>query len=760
MRSIFTIVLFLRLSVHAEDPEALVMRGEYAQAAVLYLEQASTLDRKEAIPALLNAATCMKMSGDVSAANLHLETAREWMGAEPSNEALLEWLALKGSIQALSKRPATAIAPLREALERVGEDGDPTLRIDLLNDLGIAHAASERNQEALVVFEQVADLAPVGGNLIRARENQLIAAFQYWAGLATIQKRTVEVDSWAGEMEPRMAVARSGLETSLSKSVGVADSSDAASSAALHLRLTAAMVAHRSGSAGLANRLYAEALDQARASGIPDLENSALLGLAEQYVDAGRFADALRLLDEVRPASETLPEPDIARLEVLTAECRHALAPASADTGDAIRRAVAAVEGIRSDLARSQNISDLGRGFREFAGRPYLLLADHLLRGGNDAPRLRAARDAVELFKTWELNDFYRDDCVNLALESTRDLDRLGDPTVAVIYVVPLDGRTEILVGHDTGLKRFTSRMGSTELLATARRFRYHLESDYGTFRFLEEAELLHQQLVRPALGHLRSLGVRHLVFVLDGALGNVPPAALFDAETDRYLLEDFSVSVAPNLSLLTAPPASGPARPILAGGLSLAVGEFAALPAVEAEIDDIARLYPEKVVLKNNDFTTAAVRENLLNLPADVVHIASHGEFLGRAEECFLLTSDGRITLDQLEEMIRPKKFVGTPVGLLCLSACRTAAGDDRAALGLAGASVKSGARSVLASLWYIEDTVTAEIMVGFHRRLREHPQESKAEALRQAQLVILREDPSAHPSFWAPFILVGSWQ
>ena len=768
MRLLFLLALLLRGAVLAADPEELAVQGQYAEAAVLFLQQAKEADRMGkpgvAVPALLNAATCMKMSGDVSAAALHLETARKWMGPDAPPGSHLEWLALKGSIQALSKRPATALAPLREALALVDQHGDPALRIDILNDLGIALSAGENHEEAITCFTQAAGLSADGEKRLRARQNCLVAEFQAWSDLSIQFKRAEEVGSWPGEIATRLQAARSRLDAGISASVALLATVAENDPLALRLRLTAAMAADRSGSVALANRLYSSALEIARKSGNTGDENSALLGIAEQYVAARRPADALRLLDEVRGQASALPAPETARLEILTAECRHAIAPGSETTGNAIRRAVAAVEGIRSDLARSQYISDLGRGFREFAGRPYLLLADHLLRGdaiaGDDPDRLRAARDAVEKFKTWELNDFYRDDCVNLALDSARNLDRLDDPSVAVIYIIPLDGRTELLVGHDTGLRRFTSPVGSAELLATARRFRYHLESDYGTFRFLDEAALLHRNLVEPALAHLRKLRVKHLVFVLDGSLGNVPPGAFFDQKSNRYLLEEFSVSIAPNLSLLAAPAAAAESRPLLACGLSVAVGEFPAIPAVEAEIDGIAGLYPEKVVLKNNDFTTAAVRENLLTIPADVVHIASHGEFLGRAEECFLVTRDGRITLDQLDEMIRPKKFVGIPVGLLCLSACRTAAGDDRAALGLAGAGVKSGARSVLATLWYVEDRTTGEIMTGFHRRLRAHPENGKAEALRQAQLEILRKDPNIHPSFWAPFILVGSWK
>ena len=765
MKRLLLLTLLLRASASAADPEELAVRGQYPEAAAIFLQQAQEAGRKGkhrvAVPALLNAATCMKMSGDVSAAALHLETARKWMGPDASPRSLLEWLALKGSIQALSKRPDAAIAPLREALTLVDKHGDPALRIDLLNDLGIALSAGGNHEEAITCFAEALALSADGDKQLRARQNRLVAEFQAWSETSLLHRRSQETGALPGELATRLQSARSRLDNGIAASVALLTAAGETHPHAQHLRLTAAMAADRCGSTGLANRLYESALELAHRSGNAADENSSLLGIAEQYVNAGRHTEALRLLDEVRWQSSALPAPEAARLEILTAECRHAIAPGAEDTGNAIRRAVAAVEGIRSDLARSQYTSDLGRGFREFAGRPYLLMADHLLRKTDTDPeRLRAARDAVENFKTWELNDFYRDDCVNLALDSARNLDRLEDPSVAVIYIIPLDGRTELLVSHDTGLRRFTSPTGSVDLLAAARRFRYHLESDYGTFRFLDEARLLHQSLVHPALGHLRDLKVKHLVFVMDGSLGNVPPSAFLDAERDRFLVEDFSVSIAPNLSLLAGPAATGEPRPLLACGLSVATGGFAAIPAVDAEIDGIAALYPGKVVLKNNDFTTAAIRENLLTLPAEVVHIASHGEFLGRAEECFLLTRDGRISLDQLDEMIRPKKFVGIPVGLLCLSACRTAAGDDRAALGLAGAAVKSGARSVLATLWYVEDRTTSEIMTGFHRRLRSHPEMAKAEALRQAQLEILRRDPNIHPSFWAPFILVGSWK
>ena len=92
-------------------------------------------------------------------------------------------------------------------------------------------------------------------------------------------------------------------------------------------------------------------------------------------------------------------------------------------------------------------------------------------------------------------------------------------------------------------------------------------------------------------------------------------------------------------------------------------------------------------------------------------------------------------------------------------LSACQTAAGDDRAALGLAGVAVKSGARSALATLWYVSDEAAERIMSAFYRSLKQDESISKAEALRRAQCNLLQDPRFRHPCFWSPYLLIGNW-
>jgi CHAT domain-containing protein len=96
--------------------------------------------------------------------------------------------------------------------------------------------------------------------------------------------------------------------------------------------------------------------------------------------------------------------------------------------------------------------------------------------------------------------------------------------------------------------------------------------------------------------------------------------------------------------------------------------------------------------------------------------------------------------------------------VELLVLSACDTALGDDRAALGLAGVAVRSGARSALGSLWAISDDATYPLIVDFYQRLHE-PGVSRAEALRHAQRSLLASETFAHPFYWSAFVLLSNW-
>jgi CHAT domain-containing protein len=113
---------------------------------------------------------------------------------------------------------------------------------------------------------------------------------------------------------------------------------------------------------------------------------------------------------------------------------------------------------------------------------------------------------------------------------------------------------------------------------------------------------------------------------------------------------------------------------------------------------------------------------------------------------------------MDRLSRLIGLYRFRDEPLELLTLSACETAAGDDRAALGLAGLAIKAGARSALATLWFINDEASSILVAEFYRQLTDATI-SKAVALQRAQLKLIEDPIYQHPAYWAPFLLLNNW-
>jgi CHAT domain-containing protein len=182
----------------------------------------------------------------------------------------------------------------------------------------------------------------------------------------------------------------------------------------------------------------------------------------------------------------------------------------------------------------------------------------------------------------------------------------------------------------------------------------------------------------------------------------------------------------------------------------------FPELPRVADEINSVVAEYPGQPPLRDESFRIEAIRAGLSAPEFSAVHLATHGEFSADHRQSYVLTYDNRLTLDHLQDALGRRG--DSPLDLLVLSACRTAAGDDRAALGLAGVAVQSGARTALASLWYVSDEASAALMAGFYKRLKDG-HEGKAESLREAQRALLRDPRYRHPGFWASYLLIGNW-
>jgi CHAT domain-containing protein len=302
-------------------------------------------------------------------------------------------------------------------------------------------------------------------------------------------------------------------------------------------------------------------------------------------------------------------------------------------------------------------------------------------------------------------------------------------------------------------LAQFTTPVGRNQITATIRRLRVNLERSTSGTGYLKPARQLHDWLIKPAQAFLDSANIETIVMVPEGALRTIPISTFHDGE--QFLVQRYAVATTPGIQL-TKHLQVAASDNMLVGGLTESVQGFAELPNVQREMDTISSIY-DATTISDSNFQLQTVESELAVGGYSVAHFATHGEFSQDHAKSFILTYDDKLTLDGLQQVL-DRRDQSQPLDLLVLSACKTAAGDDRAALGLAGVAVQSGAQSALASLWYISDEATAQLIESFYTALQTN-KSSKAESLQIAQLALLNTERFKHPSFWAPYLLVGNW-
>jgi CHAT domain-containing protein len=416
----------------------------------------------------------------------------------------------------------------------------------------------------------------------------------------------------------------------------------------------------------------------------------------------------------------------------------------------AYTEAVNTLKSLRSDLAAIN--PDVQFSFQESVEPVYRQLVSLLLKSNPDQNKLKQAREVIESLQIAELDNFFREACLDAKPQQIDEL----DAQAAVIYPIILPDRLEVILSQPgKPLKQYTTNLPQTEVEKVLGQLLESLNPFFSSEERLRVSQQVYDWLIRPVEAELVTNQVKTLVFVQDGLLRNLPMSALYDGKS--YLLEKYSIAVAPGLSLVAPKALAQQQIKVLTGGLTESRQGFSALPGVQIEVNKIAAGVPSKIFL-NGDFTQSNLQKQIQGTTFPVVHLATHGQFSSNPEETFILTWDEKVRVKEFENLLRFRQQGNiNAIELLVLSACQTAAGDKRAALGLAGVAVRSGARSTLATLWSVKDESTAELMTEFYQLLARGI--SKSEALRTAQLKLLKQPQYNHPFYWAPFIIVGNW-
>ena len=419
-----------------------------------------------------------------------------------------------------------------------------------------------------------------------------------------------------------------------------------------------------------------------------------------------------------------------------------------------LTQAVATLQDIRGDLVATN--TDVQYSFRESVEPIYRSLVGLLLEDNPNQTNLIQAREVIESLQLAELENYFREACIDA---EPKQIDRI-DSHAAVIYPIILPDRLAVIVSiPNIPLSYYEQQIAEEDIEATLDKLLQSLNPIYSNKKRLEISQQVYKWTIEPIEAKLAQHDIETLVFVLDGSLRNLPMAALYDGE--QYLIEKYRVALTPGLQLLEPKAFDNQNLQAVVAGLSESNQGFSALPGVKTEVTEISQNIPSQLLL-NQEFTNASLQEQIKETPSPLVHLATHGQFSSNPEETFIVTWNDQIKVKEFEDLLRVREenINAKPIELLVMSACQTATGDKRAALGIAGVAVRSGARSTLATLWSVKDNSTVVLMDEFYKHLAQ-PDSSmtKAEALRQAQVSLIHSTDFEHPFYWAPFILVGNW-
>ncbi|OCQ91148.1 hypothetical protein BCD67_25455 [Oscillatoriales cyanobacterium USR001] len=431
------------------------------------------------------------------------------------------------------------------------------------------------------------------------------------------------------------------------------------------------------------------------------------------------------------------------------------------------------LQSVRNDLVP---ISRDGQfDFRDEIEPVYRELVDLLLRGEKpEQKNLKQAREVIEALQVAELDNFFRDACV--VVNKAEEIDRIADkydPTAAVIHAIILPDRLAIILklpGKDD-LEYRATPVSEETMRTTLSKLREDLKKPSGSPTIKLNTQNLYTWIIEPLEELLKNnpVAVETLVFVLDRSLQQIPMAVLLDPKTgEAYLFKKYAVALAPALQLIDAKSSwkdrGNQKLKLFAGGVDEAQEiegkSWEKIKEVKTEIDAISKFVATSKPLLNENFTKENIQKQIASNNYPIVHIKTHGQFSSDPEQTFIVAYKSLLRSKDLDSLVKSgSENDRRIIELLVLSACETATGDDRATLGLAGITVRAGARSTLSTLWKAKDQETTQLMGKFYEALVSgKPGMTKAKALNIAQKALFNEVSKA-TYIWSNYVLVGNW-
>ena len=762
---------------------SLLLAQSQLEPALQILEQATTLytqlgDRTGQIRSQLNQAQVLRALGFHRRALSLLTTVNQTFTSQPDSTLKAAGLRQLGNTLRLVGDLEQAHTVLTQSLRIATALASPTNITATWLSLGATAEAQKDTAKALQFYAEAATTAEPYARL-QALVNQLALAVKSQQG-ALAQDLTAQIQ----QQLPQLPINRTAVLTRLSfaKTLLTAEqtrrqgeTSNNPQPTLLSIHDIAQLLASTSQQAQRLGDIWAESYAIGTLGHVYELTEQSQDALAltqtalrlAQSIEApeliyqwqwqqGRLHDAAATTE---PAAKIFSGPDSQNPRHLRHHREAAISHYDA--------AIQTLDTIRTDLLPID--ADLQFNFRNNVEPVYRQFVDLLLRTdravAQSPQNLRKVLDTIDALQLAELEDFLR---CNLAVTSTvpveQEIARV-DPQAAFIYPIVLAQRLEIMVKlPGQPLTHRSVAVSQAQVETEVEQLQRKLQQARFTEEVNASAQQLYDWLITPIAADLERLQADHLphtlVFVLDSALQNIPMAVLY--HQGKYLVETYAIAVIPSRQLFDPRPRNSQ-RQVLTAGVSTNQTvdniPFAALPFVEQELQTIRQVSQTKrQPLLNHQFTQTQLQQEVDSAKFFNVHIATHGEFSSDPNQTYILAWGQRINLLDLERVLQIRRSDQMQtIELLVLSACKTATGNRRAALGLAGVAAQARVRTTVATLWQVTDATTAALMAHFYQELNQG--KSIAEALRQAQLLLLQDIDTRRPYYWAPFVIVGNW-
>ena len=452
-------------------------------------------------------------------------------------------------------------------------------------------------------------------------------------------------------------------------------------------------------------------------------------------------------------------------------------------------------EAIRKDIRKLDK--DIQKSYLETVSSSYKRLADLLIQQG----RIIEALQVLDLLKVQELEDYLKnikgsdrsaqgvrllspekaisdkllavsfDNSPEINSQLAKQIQQLPKSEInkvpdylqkipqgtALLYPLILDDRLEIILftPNTIPISR-TVKISQKELETLVIDFRAGL-LDAGSEDVKEPAAQLYQLLIKPIEIELTQAKVTTILYAPDGILRYIPIAALYDGK--QWLAEKYRISNLIAYSLFDFTPNQKIQPNILAGAFGGKAGEKkfgqTALPATLKEVQSIANSFQNSVTLTEENFSRQAIESKFKN--HNILHLATHAEFnTGVPDNSFIIFGNGdKIRLGEITDWQIPN------IDLIVLSACQTGVGklgDGVEILGFGYQVQKAGAKQAIASLWKVDDAGTQALMTAFYGELQKGDV-TVTEALRRAQVALIKSPQYNHPNYWSAFFAIGNW-